>query len=106
MLHVVARIELVPGARARFVDEFRRLEPLVRAEDGCLEYVGLVDASTGLAAQTPAGDDVLLVVEKWASDAALGAHLRAPHMAAYRERVAGLVVSTTVHVLRPPSDAR
>jgi quinol monooxygenase YgiN len=106
MLHVIARIELRPGARAAFVEEFRRLEPLVRAEAGCLEYVGVVDAPTALAAQTPVGEDVLYVVEKWESEAALGAHLAAPHMADHRERVRDLAAGTTVHVLRASSEPR
>ena len=104
MLHVIARVELVPGARSAFVDAFRRLEPLVRAEEGCLEYTGVVDADTRLAAQTPVGEDVLYVVEKWMSEGALAAHLAAPHMAEHRERTEGLVASTTVHVLRASSD--
>jgi quinol monooxygenase YgiN len=99
MLHVVARIELRPGARTRFLDEFRRLEPLVRGEDGCVEYVGVVDVPTAISAQTPVGEHVVLVVERWTDEAALAAHLVAPHMAAYRERVADLVASTTIHVL-------
>jgi quinol monooxygenase YgiN len=100
MLHVIARIETVPGARPKLVEAFRELEPLVRAEAGCLEYVAVVDADTALAAQTRAGDDVLLGVERWAGEAALGAHLDAPHMRAHRARVAPLVARTAVHVLR------
>ena len=105
MLHVIARIETVPGARPRLVEAFRELEPLVRAEAGCLEYAAAVDADTALAAQTRAGDDVLHVVERWTSEAALAAHLAAPHMRAHRERVAPLVAHTAVYVLRAAAAA-
>ncbi len=100
MLHVLAEIRLRPGARDAFVAEFRRLTPLVLAEDGCLEYQGALEAPTGLAAQAPVRADVLTVVEKWRDEAALAAHLAAPHMAEHRARVAGLTDGTTIRVLR------
>ena len=100
MIHVVAEIALAPGARARFVEEFRRLTPLVRAEDGCVEYDGALEFATGLAPQAPVRDDVLTVVEKWRDEAALAAHLTAPHMAEHRARSRDLVTGVTIRVLR------
>src|SRR5262245_43272201 len=35
MIHVVATISLQPGTRDMFLEVFRRLTPLVQAEDGC-----------------------------------------------------------------------
>lgn len=101
MIHVIATVELAPGARENFVDEFRRLAPLVRAEDGCIEYSGAVDVQTSIAAQAPARTDVFTVVEKWESEPALGAHLNAAHMHDHRERVRALATKTIIHVLRP-----
>ena len=74
---------------------------MVRAEDGCLEYGAAVDLQTGLPAQPPLSDDVVVVVEKWRDLPALEAHLAAPHMTDYRARVKSLVVGTTLHVLAP-----
>ncbi len=34
MIHVIATIELNPGTREAFLEEFRKLVPLVRAEAG------------------------------------------------------------------------
>ena len=99
MIHVLAEIRLAPGARERFLSEFRLLEPLVRAETGCIEYVGTVDTRTAIAAQAPLRDDVVMVIEKWENESALAAHLDAPHMIAYRTHVRGLVASTVIHVL-------
>lgn len=101
MIHVIAVIRLRPGARERFLPEFRALEPLVRAEVGCIEYAGVIDTPTGIAAQAPPREDVMVVIEKWESEGALAAHLDAPHMAEYRERVNGLVLDTMISVLAP-----
>lgn len=100
MLHVIAEIRLRPGARDAFVTEFLRLTPLVLAEDGCLEYAGALEVPTGIALQLPVREDVLTVVERWRDEAALAAHLDAPHMAEHRERVRELTQGTTIRVLR------
>jgi quinol monooxygenase YgiN len=101
VIHVIATIELAEGKREAFLDEFRKIVPLVRAEAGCLEYGPAVDVATGIAAQAPPRDNVVTVVEKWESVEALKAHLQAPHMLAYRPRVKDLVVRATLHVLEP-----
>lgn len=100
MIHVIAEIRLRPGARDAFVAEFQRLTPLVRAEDGCLEYQGALEVPTGIAAQAAPRDDVLTVVEKWRDEASLAAHLDAPHMHDHRERSRDLAAGVTVRVLR------
>lgn len=104
MLIVLARIEVAPGRRADFLSEFHRLMPAVHAEEGCLEYGPTVDATTDLPRQVRLGDDVVMIVEKWASLAHLQAHLNAPHMAAYRERVKDLVRSSQLFILEPTAD--
>ncbi len=101
MIHVIATIHLAPGTRASFLGEFGKLVPLVRAEPGCLEYGAAVDEPTGLAVQALAGEDAVIVVEKWESVDALNAHLKAPHMADYRVRVKEYVQSVSLKVLRP-----
>jgi quinol monooxygenase YgiN len=106
MIHVLATIELRPGARDAFLADFARLAPEVHAEDGCLEYGAGVDLPSGLALQGPVRDDVITVVEKWASLAALEAHLAAPHMDAHRARVRDLVVRTTLQILARAGERR
>jgi len=44
---------------------------------------------------------VVTIVEKWESLEALQAHVVAPHMAAYRERVKDFVVRVSLQVLEP-----
>jgi quinol monooxygenase YgiN len=101
MIHVIATIEVQPGRREEFLAEFRKIVPTVRAEEGCLEYGPTVDAATSIAAQPPRRENVVVVVEKWASLAALEKHLVAPHMQDYRARVKALVVKVELRVLEP-----
>jgi len=102
MIHVVATITLHAGTRERFLEHFHRLEPLVRAEDGCLEYGATIDVETSLSAQAPIRPDTVVVIEKWTGIDALQAHLAAPHMAAYRAAVKDYVLGTELVVLAPP----
>jgi quinol monooxygenase YgiN len=99
MIHVIAEIEVQEGARDAFLQEFRRIVPIVRDEDGCIEYGPAIDAvSEGTA---PARPNVVTVVEKWTNDATLKAHLKAPHMDEYRKRAASAIVGVTIRVLEP-----
>jgi quinol monooxygenase YgiN len=101
VIHVLATIELNPGTRDEFLSHFRQIVPLVLRETGCLEYGPTVDLATEIPVQLPVRDDVVTVVEKWASLADLQAHLAAPHMVQYRQRVASLLCSTSIQVLAP-----
>ncbi len=101
MIHVIATIELAPGKREAFLNEFRQLVPKVLAEAGCLEYGPTVDVASEIAAQGAVREDVVTVVEKWSDLAALRAHLVAPHMEAYRPRVKDIVRSTKLQILEP-----
>lgn len=101
MIHVVATIRIAPGKRDEFLAEFRQLIPLVRAEQGCIEYGAAVDLPTTLPAQVPPRDDVVMVIEKWEDIAALEKHLIAPHMLDYRGRVKTMVLGTELQILKP-----
>ena len=100
MIHVVAEIRLRPGTLAAFLPEFTRLVPLVRGEDGCIEYSGAVDYPSGVGAQSAVRPDLVTVIEKWRDAAALEAHGRAPHMDGYRGRVRDFAQETMVYVLK------
>jgi len=99
MIHVIAIVTAQPGQRAAILKAFRANMPAVLAEAGCIEYVPVVDAADGPASQSPLGPDTFMVIEKWADMAALAAHSRAPHMAAYGAKVASLLAGRAVHVL-------
>jgi quinol monooxygenase YgiN len=103
MIYVVATIELAEGKRDVFLKRVRQLVPEVRAEKGCLEYGPAIDISTGIKAQLPLRENVVVMLEKWQDEKSLEAHLSAPHMLKYREDVKGMVVKTQLQVLQPAS---
>ncbi|MEO8009018.1 MAG: putative quinol monooxygenase [Betaproteobacteria bacterium] len=101
MIHVIATVDLAPGTRDKFLAEFRKLIPDVRAEAGCIEYGPAIDAETDIALQFKLGADRVVVIEKWETVAALKAHGIAPHMQAYRARVKEYVRGMELRVLSP-----
>ncbi len=99
MIHVIAEIEVHDGVRNEFLKEFRRIVPIVRDEDGCIDYGPATDlAADAAAAPRP---NVVTVIEKWSSEAALKAHLTAPHMDEYRRRAASMIAGVTIRVYAP-----
>jgi quinol monooxygenase YgiN len=100
-VHVLAMITTKPGRRAEVLEAFRANVPNVHAEAGCIEYVATVDAEGAGSSQTRLGADSFVVVEQWASLAALEAHAASPHMAAYAAKTRELVASRVIHVLSP-----
>lgn len=101
MIHVIATISIAPGKRTAFLEQFHWVVPLVRAEEGCIEYGPAIDLPTAIAVQVPLRPDTVIVLEKWSSLAALQAHSAAPHMAEYRVRVKDLAKSVSLQVLEP-----
>lgn len=101
MIHVIATIEVVPGARDRFLAAFHELVPHVLAEDGCIEYGPTVDVLGQIGAQIPYRPDIVTIVEKWRDVDALEAHRVAPHMDPYRVAVKSIVVSVKLQILEP-----
>ena len=101
MIHVIASIITAPGRRDEVLKEFRTLVPQVLAEVGCIEYGTAVDFENAIDGQLPARPDLVTVIEKWHNPAALRAHLAAPHMGQFREKVKELVVNVEIRVLSP-----
>lgn len=99
MIRVIATIEVRSGAREQFLKVFRELVPQVLAEEGCREYAPWVDVPTSIAAQMPARDHTVTIIERWDSLDALEKHLVAPHMLEYRKAVRELVTRVTLQVL-------
>ena len=101
MIHVIAVITAKPGQRDNLLAAFKDNLAAVKAERGCIEYGATVDTQGIGSFQTEFGPDTLVVLEKWADAAALAAHARAPHMQAYVERTADLIVDRRIHILSP-----
>ena len=99
MIHVIATLDLQPGKRESVLAQFRALVPIVRAEAGCLEYGTAIDIATPLLGQPPVRPDSVIVVEKWASLAALDAHLASPHMQTFLGGLKGTLKDVKALVL-------
>jgi quinol monooxygenase YgiN len=100
MIHVIAQIALTTNSRKDFLVEFNHLVPEVMAEAGCIEYAAAVDASTDLERQHRDPDRVT-IIEKWETLEHLQAHLNAPHMLTYRERVGDMISHVQLNILDP-----
>jgi quinol monooxygenase YgiN len=101
MIHVVAILTAHPGQRAAVLAAFRENMPAVHAEAGCIAYQPVVDAEDIGPMQARIGEDSFMVIETWASAAALQSHAAAPHMAEYGRKTKGLLASRVIHVLSP-----
>jgi quinol monooxygenase YgiN len=99
MIRVVAVITAKPGRRDELLAAFRANVPAVRAEKGCIEYAGHVDAAGVGPFQAKFGADTFAVLETWESPEALAAHIAAPHMKAYGQKTKDLIASRAIHVL-------
>ncbi|GAA1250936.1 hypothetical protein GCM10009665_47020 [Kitasatospora nipponensis] len=70
-VHLLVLISTLPGRGQEQVAAFERLAPIVRAEEGCLRY----DLH-----QVSGEPDRFVLIERWASRAALAAHDASAHM--------------------------
>ena len=103
MLHIIAFLTAKPGQRDLLLRELRGNVEAVRREQGCVEYLPVVDVPRASRVQSEAGPDTVVVVERWVSKDAWKAHMTAPHMAAYAERVRDVMESRRVFVLSEPA---
>jgi quinol monooxygenase YgiN len=72
-ISLVILIETKPGCAHEQIQAFKKLQPLVLAEKGCLQYE--LHRVTG-------EEDKFLLIEKWASQEDLAAHDQTAHMVA------------------------
>jgi quinol monooxygenase YgiN len=93
---VVATIRPLPEHRGEVIAAMEKVIADVHAhDDGCLLYA------------LNEGDDRLVMVEKWASPAALDEHSRGPALAQLNQALSGrLEAGLDVQILRPHSGGR
>ena len=101
MIHVIAVITAKPGQRDKVLAAFKDNVPAVHAEKGCIEYGATVDTEGLGSFQAKFGPDTFVVLEKWESPEALGAHAQAPHMKAYAAKTKDMIANRTIHVVSP-----
>lgn len=98
MINVIASIRVKAGRVSEFLDIFKSNVPSVKEEKGCIEYIPTIDVDSGLPPQD-LDENRVTIIEKWESLDALHAHLRTPHMLAYREQVKDMVEGLSLTVL-------
>ena len=103
MIHVIATIRHGPGRREDFLADFRRAWcPRCGPKPGASNTARRSTWQTSISVDQPAPrEDVVTVIEKWESVAALRNHLAAPHMARYRRAVKDMVLGVEIRVLEP-----
>ena len=99
MITVIASIHVKANHFSQFLEVFKSNVPTVLAEKGCIEYYPAIDVQTGLPPQE-LDENVVTIIEKWASLDALKGHVATPHMLAYREKVKDMVEALTIKVLQ------
>jgi quinol monooxygenase YgiN len=98
MINVIASIHIKEGRLSEFIEIFKSNIPNVLEEKGCIEYVPTIDVPTGLPSQE-LNNHVVTIIERWGSLEDLQAHLSAPHMLAYKEKVKDFVDKVSLKVL-------
>jgi len=101
MIHVIATVKLKPSCREAYLEVLRDNVPNVKAEAGSLAYEPALDIDSGLPVQGALRESVVTIVEAWESLEHLVAHLKTPHMAAYRDAVADYVENLSVQIMAP-----
>jgi quinol monooxygenase YgiN len=92
VIYVVATLELKPGSTDAAIEAATPCVIETRKEDGCLSY----DLNQDVLDKSK-----LVFVERWTGMDALKAHFHTPHMAAWREKAADLVASSTIEIIDP-----
>jgi quinol monooxygenase YgiN len=99
MISVIASVRVKADRLPQFIEILKANVPKVREEKGCIEYFPAIDIDSGLPVQK-LDKNVVTIIEKWESVEALRAHLKTPHMLAYREKVKDMVEELSIKVLK------
>ena len=101
MICVVATITLKDGKREDYLEEIRKILPIVRKEEGCIEYTPTVDVDTGSNFQIKNRPDTVIISEKWENLEALKNHGMSSHMTDFRHSVKAFMQSMQLQMLTP-----
>ncbi len=99
MINVIASLRVKAVRLPEFIEILKTNVPKVKGEKGCIEYLPAIDIDSGLPVQK-FDKNVVTIIEKWESMEALRAHLKTPHMLAYREKVKDIVEDLSIKVLQ------
>ena len=98
---MITTVELRPDCLDEFLAILNENVPRVKAEKGNLAYEPLVDVDSGLPIQGKLRQNTVTLIEAWENLDALRAHLKAPHMATFREGAKDYVQDVSHQNLKP-----
>jgi quinol monooxygenase YgiN len=87
MIIVMGKIQMGDGEIDRLIPDMAAQMAATQAEDGCEQYVFSRDVTN---------PNVLLISERWRDEAALGAHMQAPHMAVFNAVIGGSKIESII----------
>lgn len=99
MINVIATVQVKKGKRSDFINLFKKVVPMVRAEKGCIEYFPAIDFPTDLPPQE-INENEVTIIEKWESMDHLMAHMATKHMAEHMEKEKDLVEKASIKILQ------
>jgi quinol monooxygenase YgiN len=97
MIHIVAVLTAKMGHRAALLAAFTAIVPAVREEPGCIEYQAVIDLDTSPA---KFGADAVVVIEKWADQAAFDAHNEGAALRAFQEKAKHILAQADIYLLQ------
>jgi quinol monooxygenase YgiN len=97
MIHIVAVLTAKMGHRAALLAAFKSIVPAVHEEPGCIEYQAVIDLD-----RSPAkfGADSIVVIEKWADQAALDAHNEGAALKEFQAKAKHILAQADIYLLQ------
>ncbi len=95
MIIVTGEVEIADKDRERFLEISRTMIAASQAEKGCHGYQYYQDVNN---------PNLFRPYEQWADEAALAAHFAMPHMATFRQGLAGLEIKRINVIKYKPED--
>lgn len=99
MINVIATVQVKEGKRSEFINLFKTIVPLVKAEKGCIDYFPTIDLPTDLPPQD-INENEVTIIERWESLDHLMAHLATRHMAEHMEKEKDFVEKASIKILQ------
>lgn len=96
MIYSIVTMVIKDGKMEEFLQECRKVRPLVLSEAGCLMYDYTRELREDSPRQEPYNENRITLYEKWASREALDLHSSMPYMSDFVQRVAPLRASVSI----------
>ena len=99
MIHIIVTVQVKEGKASEYINLFKTIVPLVKAEKGCIEYFPAIDFPTELPPQD-INENVVTIIERWESLDHLMAHMATRHMVEHMEKEKEFVEKASIKILQ------